>query len=285
MRSDSLVIFEHAYTRSQQQVFLQSRSNLNGLGLIELLGHWDTSVLGLTSSSLLFLFISLLSVLLDYSFVPSALCFWNLTTLVNDKLRVQVGVALVGWGRHLVQSCVIHWRWQKGLWLCLLTPDSLFLQGRNPRMERLMWIAAQGDWIPIKWVSAWLGGASSHPRRGVYSSAYGPGQLLNPVQLVQRNLGPGNKGAGGGIGKKRWSWGDWRWKLKCMFKGYTLVITLKSAKSFFCMYVEPSMHLLSEHSGVVFLHHFHLWLLVEQMVLYGLLLSSARQWEGDSPVL
>lgn len=47
------------------------------------------------------------------------------------------------------------------------------------------------------------GGASSHPRRGVYSSAYGPGQLLNPVQLVQRNLGPGNKGAGGGIGKKR----------------------------------------------------------------------------------
>lgn len=121
-------------------------------------------------------------------------------------------------------------------------------------MEWFMWIAAQGDWIPIKWVSAWPGGPTSHPRLGVYSSTYGPGQLLNPVQLVLRNLGPGNKRVGGGISRKRWSWGDWRWKLKCMFKGYTLVITFKSV--FCCMYGGPSMRSLSRHLGFSFLKPF-----------------------------
>lgn len=153
--------------------------------------------------------------LLDNSFVP--LWVWNLTTLVNDKLGVQVRVAGVVWEPHLVQYCAVHWRWQEGLWLWgIWPPDSLFLLGSVPRMELLMWIAAQGDWIPIKRPSPWPG-PPSHQRHNFYWAGYEPGQLLNPVQPALRNLGPGNRGVGVGVGLGRWSWGDWRWKLKGTF--------------------------------------------------------------------
>lgn len=58
-------------------------------------------------------------------------------------------------------------------------------------------MAAQGDWIPIKSRSAWPGATA------FIGPAYEPGQLLNPVQPALRNLGPGNKGVGVGLGRGR----------------------------------------------------------------------------------
>lgn len=143
------------------------------------------------------------------------LWFWNVTALVKDKLWVQVGVAAVGWRPHCFSSVLSIDGGRRacdfgGFW----PSDSLFLLGRDPRMELLMWIASQGDWIPIKrpgppfpsetqpllgWLWAWAS--------------------IKPRPACAEEFRARKQGWGVGTGSGRWSWGDWRWKLKGTFDG------------------------------------------------------------------
>lgn len=149
--------------------------------------------------------------------------FWNLTTLVNDKLWVQVGVAAVGWEPHLVQSCAIHWRWQEGLWLWVFDLR-FFIFTRKESKDEAVDVNSCPRWLnPNKEAVSLAGGLLPIPDTTFIGPDYEPGQLLNPVQPALRNLGPGNKGVGEvmGIG---WSWGDRRWKLKDVFRWNLLVL-------------------------------------------------------------
>lgn len=87
----------------------------------------------------------------------ASLFFETLPLLLMTSCGFRLGLLQWG-GGHIWSSPVLSIEGgRRGCDFAFLTPDSLFLQGRDPRMEQLMWIAAQGDWIPIKRPSAWPG--------------------------------------------------------------------------------------------------------------------------------
>lgn len=160
------------------------------------------------------------------------LWFWNVTALVKDKLWVQGGVAAVGWRSRLLQSCAVHWRRQEWLWLWGFWPsDSLYFTRKGSK-----------DWAAdVNSGPRWLDpnkrgrhpgrGPSSHLRHNLYWASYEPGQLLNPIQPALRNLGPGNKGSGGGngLGEVKLGWLKVKVKKTRLMKPGSLVITSKCA--------------------------------------------------------